>query len=58
MSSHSRKKVLIAVYGDQDDRARAKALADMLGMSQSEMMLVMLRERYKKMFGTLSVQDK
>lgn len=43
----------IIAYGTQDDRARLAAISKVEGRSGSVVIIEMIRERYKQLFGDL-----
>lgn len=61
MATHSRKRVLIACYGEPEDRKKAELVAKALGKSTSAMLLDEIRSKYQKIFGSVrpdAVQNK
>lgn len=45
------RKLLIAAYGTQEDRAKLAALSDALNISQSQILITLLREKHREVIG-------
>jgi hypothetical protein len=50
--SKTRNKGIIA-YGTDDDREKLALLADTYGLSGSELIIKMIREKFEQLFGVL-----
>ncbi len=48
------RKLLIAAYGDQEDRDKLAKLSEVLKISQSQILITMLRDKYKEVFGLVN----
>ena len=46
------QKRLIAAYGTEEDRVKARKIAEKLDISQSRLIIDMIRQRYTELFGS------
>jgi hypothetical protein len=45
------KRVMLAAYGEADDRKRLLRLAERLDKSQSQVIMTLVRDKYREIFG-------